>query len=75
MEDNGITIGAHEKFGRTDVVATHPSHGTVLIECEADANRQREQAEGTGHVFGARSTPSENGWRGAPIWVGSSGFL
>lgn len=44
MEDNGITIGAHEKFGRTDVVATHPSHGTVLIECEADTNRQREQA-------------------------------
>jgi hypothetical protein len=44
MEDNGIRIQAHKKFGRADVVATHPDHGTVLVECEGDACKQKEQA-------------------------------
>jgi len=44
MENNGITIHAHKKFGRADVVATHSNHGTVLVECEGDTRKQKEQA-------------------------------
>jgi len=39
-----VTLGAHPKFGRADVVAEHPTHGTVVVEVEGESSRQREQA-------------------------------
>lgn len=40
----GVSIGKHPVFGRADVVARHPSHGTVVVEVEGTSSRQREQA-------------------------------
>ncbi len=40
----GVTLGAHRKFGRADVVAEHPKLGTVVVEVEGASSRQREQA-------------------------------
>jgi len=40
----GATIGAHPKYGRTDVVAEHAEHGVFLIEVEGSSSRQTEQA-------------------------------
>ena len=39
-----VTLGAHPKFGRADVVAEHPVLGTVVVEVEGESSRQREQA-------------------------------
>ena len=44
LRESGVTIGAHSKFGRADVVAEHTQLGTVVIEVEGDSSRQREQA-------------------------------
>lgn len=40
----GVTIGAHPEYGRVDVVASHPKHGTFLIEVEGKSSKQKEQA-------------------------------
>lgn len=40
----GVTIGAHSRFGRADMVAIHPEYGTIVLEVEGDSSRQREQA-------------------------------
>jgi hypothetical protein len=40
----GAIIGAHPIYGRADLVATHPSLGTVVVEVEGESSRQREQA-------------------------------
>ena len=40
----GARIGAHETFGRADIVAEHPIHGLWLVEVEGTSSRQKEQA-------------------------------
>jgi len=40
----GVVVGSHPQFGRADVVASHPVHGTVVVEVEGTSSRQREQA-------------------------------
>lgn len=40
----GARVGAHPRFGRTDVVAEHPAFGTYLVEVEGTSSRQSEQA-------------------------------
>lgn len=40
----GVTIGAHAKFGRADVVAEHPKNGLLIAEVEGQSSRQKEQA-------------------------------
>ena len=44
LHNMGATIGSHPTFGRADMVAEHPEHGTIVIEVEGDSSRQREQA-------------------------------
>lgn len=39
-----VKIGAHPRYGRTDVVAEHPEFGVFLIEVEGTSSRQIEQA-------------------------------
>jgi hypothetical protein len=34
----------HPKYGRADVVASHPQKGTFLIEVEGKSSKQKEQA-------------------------------
>ena len=43
-DELGVTMGAHPRFGRADVVAEHPNLGTVVTEVEGLSSRQREQA-------------------------------
>jgi hypothetical protein len=40
----GARIGSHAEYGRADLVAEHPLHGTVVVEVEGVSSRQREQA-------------------------------
>ncbi|MGC9337905.1 MAG: hypothetical protein ACP5EQ_07415 [Candidatus Cloacimonadia bacterium] len=40
----GAHIGPHPKYGRADIVAAHPKHGTYIIEVEGSSSRQKEQA-------------------------------
>lgn len=40
----GAVIGAHHKYGRVDVAATHPEKGSFLIEVEGQSSKQKEQA-------------------------------
>ena len=40
----GAKIGIHPKYGRTDVVASHPDLGIFLIEVEGNSSRQKEQS-------------------------------
>jgi hypothetical protein len=40
----GVAIAAHSTYGRADLVATHPSLGTFVVEVEGESSRQREQA-------------------------------
>jgi hypothetical protein len=44
LRELGVTIGAHPRFGRADIVAEHTQLGTVVIGVEGDSSRQREQA-------------------------------
>ena len=44
LEKLGVRIGADEEFGRADLVARHPTHGTFVVEVEGDTSRQKEQA-------------------------------
>lgn len=44
LYDLGVVIGKHAEFGRADVVATHPTRGTFVVEVEGTSSRQREQA-------------------------------
>lgn len=44
LERLGVRLGAHPTFGRVDIAASHPAHGTVLVEVEGQSSRQREQA-------------------------------
>jgi hypothetical protein len=44
LKQLGVRIGTHPKYGRADIVASHPEHGTYLIEVEGESSRQREQA-------------------------------
>lgn len=34
FENNGVHIGADERFGRADIVARHSEKGCFIIECE-----------------------------------------
>lgn len=40
----GVTIGAHTRFGRADVVAEDTQGRTVVVEVEGDSSKQLEQA-------------------------------
>lgn len=40
----GANVGAHKTYGRVDVFASHPDHGTVLVEVEGVSSKQKEQA-------------------------------
>lgn len=40
----GAKIGAHPRYGRTDVVAEHSEHGVFLVEVEGTSSKQTEQA-------------------------------
>ena len=40
----GVSFGSHPLYGRVDVVAEHPKHGTHIIEVEGLSSRQKEQA-------------------------------
>jgi hypothetical protein len=44
FEKNGVNIGPHPVYGRVDIVAEHPTHGSFLIEVEGKTIRQKEQA-------------------------------
>lgn len=44
MDEQGVAIGPHSKYGRADVVAEKPGVETFIIEVEGDSRRQREQA-------------------------------
>lgn len=44
MLDNGVRIGQHSLYGKTDFVAQHKEQGTYIIEAEGDASKQREQS-------------------------------
>jgi hypothetical protein len=43
LETAGARLTPHPLFGRVDVVAEHPEHGTRLVEVEGEASKQREQ--------------------------------
>jgi hypothetical protein len=43
LKELGARIGPDKEFGRADIVARHPSLGTVVVEVEGDSSRQREQ--------------------------------
>ncbi len=69
----GVTIGAHPKFGRADIVAEHPKQGLFIVEVEGNSSRQKEQAvysalgqlvlqmQGTKHSF-VLAVPDELSW-------------
>ena len=40
----GVTLARHHDFGRADVVATHPVHGTIVVEAEGESSKQKGQA-------------------------------
>lgn len=42
--EQGVMLNAHDIYGPADVVATHPAHGTHVIEVEGDSARQPEQS-------------------------------
>jgi len=44
LNELGVEIGVHPKYGRADVVASHPQKGTFIIEVEGNSSKQREQA-------------------------------
>jgi hypothetical protein len=44
LRSMGVTIGAHPKFGRADIVAEHLQHGICIVEVEGNSSRQKEQA-------------------------------
>jgi hypothetical protein len=44
LRELGVKFGAHEAFGRADIVAEHEAHGITVVEVEGDSSRQREQA-------------------------------
>jgi hypothetical protein len=40
----GIRIGNHPEYGRADLVATHPTRGTSVLEVEGFSARQKDSA-------------------------------
>jgi len=44
LRDLGARLGIDDRYGRSDIVATHPKEGLHLIEVEGDSSRQPEQA-------------------------------
>lgn len=44
LNELGVEIGVHPKYGRADVVASHPKKGTFIIEVEGKSSKQKEQA-------------------------------
>jgi hypothetical protein len=44
LNELGVEIRVHPKYGRADVVASHPQRGTFLIEVEGKSSKQKEQA-------------------------------
>jgi hypothetical protein len=44
LNELGVEIRVHPKYGRADVVASHPKKGTFLIEVEGKSSKQKEQA-------------------------------
>ena len=69
----GVTIGAHPKFGRADIVAEHSKKGLFVVEVEGNSSWQKEQAvysalgqlvlqmQGIQHGF-ALAVPDEPSW-------------
>jgi hypothetical protein len=44
LNELGVEIGVHPKYGRADVVASHLQKGTFLIEVGGKSSKQKEQA-------------------------------
>ena len=44
LNELGVGIGVHPKYGRAVVVASHPKKGTFFIEVEGKSSKQIEQA-------------------------------
>jgi len=44
LNEMGVEIKVHPKYGRADVVASDPPKGTFLIEVEGKSSKQKEQA-------------------------------
>ena len=44
LENAGVSISTHPKYGRVDIVAEHNQYGQFLIEVEGDTRRQKEQS-------------------------------
>jgi hypothetical protein len=44
LNELGVEIGMHPKYGKTDVVASHPQKGTFFVEVEGKSSKQKEQA-------------------------------
>jgi len=44
LNELGVVIGVHPKYGRADVMASHPKKGTFIIEVEGKSSKQKEQA-------------------------------
>ena len=44
LKNAGVAIGAHDDFGRADLVAIKPGERKVVVEVEGDSSRQKEQA-------------------------------
>lgn len=73
LKNMGATIGAHDEFGRADIVAEHPKQGLFIVEVEGNSARQKEQAvysalgqlilqiDGRSHGF-VLAVPDESTW-------------
>jgi hypothetical protein len=42
LNELGVEIGMHPKYGKTDVVASHPQKGTFFVEVEGKSSKQKE---------------------------------
>jgi hypothetical protein len=76
LNELGVGIGVHPKYGRADVVASHPKKGTFLIEVEGKSSKQKEQAiysalgqivllmsEDNSKVFYGLAVPDQPEWK------------
>jgi hypothetical protein len=75
FRQHNVRVMKDEEFGRRDIVARHPDHGTVLVEVEGKGKRQPEQAlysalgqsvlqmvQFTPSVSYAIAVPDDEGW-------------
>lgn len=44
LREQGVALAKQDIYGPADLVAAHPTRGTVVVEVENDTRRQREQA-------------------------------